>query len=182
MAIPASAIPLSGLASCLIREKLISATRAQRAFADAAKRGKPFVQYLVEEKILDSRRIAMTTCEELGIPLLDLNAIDTTNLPLDMVNERLVRKHRALPIHRRGNHLFVALSDPTNHQALDEIRFNTGLTTEAVLVEEDKLAVAIEKAINRALESTHSVMGQIIASDLVNLDQAAAEERPANEE
>jgi type IV pilus assembly protein PilB len=182
MAIPASAIPLSGLASCLIREKLISEARAQSAFADATKRGKPFVQYLVEEKILDSRRIALTTCEELGIPLLDLSAIDTSNLPLDMVNERLVRKHRALPIHRRGNRLFVALSDPTNHQALDEIRFNTGLTTEAVLVEEDKLAVAIEKAINRALESTHSVMGQIIASDLVNLEQAAAEERPVTEE
>jgi type IV pilus assembly protein PilB len=58
MAIPASAIPLSGLASCLIREKLISEARAQSAFADATKRGKPFVQYLVEEKILDSRRIA----------------------------------------------------------------------------------------------------------------------------
>ncbi len=182
MATPASAIPLSGLATCLIREKLLTESRALSAFADAAKRGKPFVQYLVEEKILDSRRIAMTTCEELGIPLLDLNAIDASSLPVDMINERLVRKHRALPIFRRGNRLFVALSDPTNHQALEEIRFNTGLTTEAVLVEENKLVVAIEKAINRALESTQSVMGQIIASDLVNLEQAAAEERPITEE
>jgi len=182
MATPASAIPLSGLATCLIREKLLTESRALSAFADAAKRGKPFVQYLVEEKILDSRRIAMTTCEELGIPLLDLNALDASSLPVEMVNERLVRKHRALPIFRRGNRLFVALSDPTNHQALEEIRFNTGLTTEAVLVEENKLVVAIEKAINRALESTQSVMGQIIASDLVNLEQAAAEERPITEE
>ena len=95
MATPASAIPLSGLATCLIREKLLTESRALSAFADAAKRGKPFVQYLVEEKILDSRRIAMTTCEELGIPLLDLNALDASSLPVEMVNERLVRKHRA---------------------------------------------------------------------------------------
>ena len=174
--------PLSGLASSLVREKLISEARAQSAFQDATRRGKPFVQYLVEEKILDSHRIALVTCEELGIPLLDLSALDLATLPLDLVNEKLVRKHRALPIHRRGTRLFVALADPTNHEALDEIRFNTGLTTAAVLVEEDKLAVTIEKVINRLHESEHSVMGQIMASELVNLDQAAAEEQVTTEE
>ena len=122
------------------------------------------------------------TCEELGVPLLDLGAIDVATLPLELVNERLVIKHRALPIHRRGTRLFVALSDPTNHEALDEIRFNTGLTTEAVLVEEDKLALAMEKAINRLHESEHSVMGQIMASDLVNLEQVASEEHQGAEE
>ncbi len=174
--------PLSGLASSLVREKLISEARAQSAFQDATRRGKPFVQYLVEEKILDSHRIALVTCEELGIPLLDLSALDLATLPLDLVNEKLVRKHRALPIHRRGTRLFVALADPTNHEALDEIRFNTGLTTAAVLVEEDKLAVTMEKVINRLHESEHSVMGQIMASELVNLDQAAAEEQVTTEE
>ena len=181
MANPA-APPLSGLASSLVREKLLTEARAQGAFADAARRGKPFVQHLVEEKILDGRRIALVTCEELGVPLLDLGAIDVATLPLELVNERLVIKHRALPIHRRGTRLFVALSDPTNHEALDEIRFNTGLTTEAVLVEEDKLALAMEKAINRLHESEHSVMGQIMASDLVNLEQVASEEHQGAEE
>jgi type IV pilus assembly protein PilB len=179
---PPGPLPLSGLASSLVREKLISEARAQSAYQDAARRGKPFVQYLVEEKILDSHRIAVVTCEELGIPLLDLSALDLATLPLDLVNEKLVRKHRALPIHRRGTRLFVALADPTNHEALDEIRFNTGLTTEAVLVEEDKLAVTMEKVINRLHESEHSVMGQIMASELVNLDQAAAEEQVTTEE
>ncbi len=182
MPAPPGPLPLSGLASSLVREKLISEARAQSAFQDAARRGKPFVQYLVEEKILDSHRIALVTCEELGIPLLDLSALDLATLPLDLVNEKLVRKHRALPIHRRGTRLFVALADPTNHEALDEIRFNTGLTTAAVLVEEDKLAVTMEKVINRLHESEHSVMGQIMASELVNLDQAAAEEQVTTEE
>ncbi len=175
MATTPSAIQLSGLASCLIRESLLTEARALSALAEAAKRGKPFVQHLVEEKILDSRRIALVTCEELGVPLLDLNAVNPANLPLDLVNEKLVRKHRALPIHRRGNRLFVALSDPTNHMALDEIRFNTGLTTEAVLVEEDKLAAAIERAINRANEAQDATMSSIMETELVNLDITDAE-------
>ncbi len=175
MATTPSAIQLSGLASCLIRESLLTEARALSALAEAAKRGKPFVQHLVEEKILDSRRIALVTCEELGVPLLDLNAVNPVNLPLDLVNEKLVRKHRALPIHRRGNRLFVALSDPTNHMALDEIRFNTGLTTEAVLVEEDKLAAAIERAINRANEAQDATMSSIMETELVNLDITDAE-------
>ncbi len=175
MATTPSAIQLSGLASCLIRESLLTEARALSALAEAAKRGKPFVQHLVEAKILDSRRIALVTCEELGVPLLDLNAVNPANLPLDLVNEKLVRKHRALPIHRRGNRLFVALSDPTNHMALDEIRFNTGLTTEAVLVEEDKLAAAIERAINRANEAQDATMSSIMETELVNLDITDAE-------
>ncbi len=175
MATTPSAIQLSGLASCLIRESLLTEARALSALAEAAKRGKPFVQHLVEEKILDSRRIALVTCEELGVPLLDLNAVNPANLPLDLVNEKLVRKHRALPIHRRGNRLFVALSDPTNHMALDEIRFNTGLTTEAVLVEEDKLAAAIKRAINRANEAQDATMSSIMETELVNLDITDAE-------
>ena len=174
--------PLAGLAACLVREGLISEARAQGALAEAVRRGRSLVQHLVEEKILDSRRIAQTTCEELGVPLLDLEALDLSRLPLDLINEKLVRKHRALPIHRRGNRLFVALADPTNHQALDEIRFNTGLATEAVVAEEDKLALVMDKAIRRLHESEHSVMGQIMAADLVKLDQAAAEEVAAVEE
>jgi type II secretory ATPase GspE/PulE/Tfp pilus assembly ATPase PilB-like protein len=61
-------------------------------------------------------------------------------MPFTLVDEKLIRKHRALPIHRRGNRLFLAVSDPTNDRALEEIRFNTGMATDAILVEEDKLA------------------------------------------
>jgi type IV pilus assembly protein PilB len=77
-----------------------------------------------------------------------------------------VRKHRALPIFRRGNRLFLALSDPTNDQALEEIRFNTGLATDAVLVEEDKLKGAIETAI----EAQDTTMTELMDADLEKLE------------
>ena len=157
---------LSGLALRLVRDNLISERDAIAAYEDAARRRQAFVPYLVEQKLLDSRSIAVAASHEFGVPLLDLHALDLLNLPVNLVDERLVRKHRALPIFRRGNRLFLALSDPTNDQALEEIRFNTGLATDAVLVEEDKLKGAIETAI----EAQDTTMTELMDADLEKLE------------
>ncbi|MFB1486661.1 MULTISPECIES: type IV-A pilus assembly ATPase PilB [unclassified Thiocapsa] len=163
---------LSGLALRLVRDNLISEREAIAAYDDAARRRQAFVPYLVEQKLLDSRRIAVAASHEFGVPLLDLHALDLLNLPVNLVDERLVRKHRALPIFRRGNRLFLALSDPTNDQALEEIRFNTGLATDAVLVEEDKLKAAIETAI----EAQDTTMTELMDADLDKLEIAPDDE------
>ena len=157
---------LSGLALRLVRDNLISERDAIAAYEDAARRRQAFVPYLVEQKLLDSRSIAVAASHEFGVPLLDLHALNLLNLPVNLVDERLVRKHRALPIFRRGNRLFLALSDPTNDQALEEIRFNTGLATDAVLVEEDKLKGAIETAI----EAQDTTMTELMDADLEKLE------------
>ncbi|NCC29511.1 MAG: type IV-A pilus assembly ATPase PilB, partial [Gammaproteobacteria bacterium] len=159
---------LSGLALRLVRDHLISEREAIAAYDEATRRRQAFVPYLVEQKLLDSRRIAVAASHEFGVPLLDLHAIDLLNLPVNLVDERLVRKHRALPVFRRGNRLFLALSDPTNDQALEEIRFNTGLATDAVLVEEDKLKAAIETAI----EAQDTTMTELMDADLDKLEIA----------
>jgi type IV pilus assembly protein PilB len=159
---------LSGLAGRLVRDRLISDTQAQTACIESAKRRQPLVQYLVEQKLLDSRRIAIAASNEFGVPLFDLDAVDLPDLPTNLVDEKLIRKHRALPIYRRGNRLFLALSDPTNGQALEDVRFNTGLTTEVVLVEDDKLAAAIE----RAIEAQDTTMTGLMDTELDNLDIA----------
>ncbi|QVL51059.1 MAG: type IV-A pilus assembly ATPase PilB [Thiocapsa sp.] len=157
---------LSGLALRLVRDNLISEREAIAAYDDATRRRQSFVSYLVEQKLLDGRKIAVAASHEFGVPLLDLHALDLLNLPVNLVDERLVRKHRALPIFRRGNRLFLALSDPTNDQALEEIRFNTGLATDAVLVEEDKLKAAIETAI----EAQDTTMTELMDADLEKLE------------
>jgi type IV pilus assembly protein PilB len=166
MATTQSKIHLSGLARRLIQDELISEQDAEQAFQNALKDRIPFVAYLVEKKILDSRRIATSASKEFGVPLFDLTALDKENMPTSLVEEKLIRKHRALPIFRRGNRLFIAVSDPTNHQGLDEIKFNTGLASEAVLVEEDKLTQAIEKA----LDTDDTSMADLMDADLDNLD------------
>ncbi len=172
MATEQTSIKHSGLANRLIHDQLLSNDIAEQAREQALKQRIPLVQYLVNNKILDSRRIALAAAQEFGVPLLDLDAIDLKETPSELVGEKLVRKHRALPLFKRGNRLFLAVSDPTNHQGLDEIRFNTGMAAEAVLVEENKLAAAIEQV----QEAEESAMADITDTDLDNLDVATEED------
>ncbi len=178
MATNQTAVKPSGLAWRLVRDQLVTEAQVQTAYQEALKHRQPFVQFLVENKVLDSLRIAVAAADEFGVPLLDLDAIDPRELPVNLVDEKLVLKHRALPIFRRGNRLFLAVSDPTNHQGLDEIRFNTGLATDAILVEESKLKAAIE----RAIESQDTGMSDITDTDLDNLDIAGDDDEQNDNE
>lgn len=89
--------------------------------------------------------MAEIASEHFGMAFMDLNCLDKETQPKGLVSEKLVRQHHALPLWRRGNKLFVGISDPSNHQAINDIQFSTGLSTEAILVEDDKLTEAIEK-------------------------------------
>jgi len=169
MATSQATVKPSGLAWRLVRDQIMSEAQVETAHREALKRQQPFVQYLVEQERLDSRRIAIAASDEFGVPLLDLDAMDPAELPSGVIDEKLMRRHRALPLFQRGNRLFVGVSDPANHRALDEIRFATGLAADAILVEESKLAAAIEKAI----EAQDSTMPGNLDADLENLDIAA---------
>ena len=173
MATTQTQLKLSGLANRLIQDKLLSVEEAERSFEQALKQSTPFVQHLVKNKILDSRRIAVAAAQEFGVPLFDLDAIEPAEIPSSLVEDKLIRKHHALPLFKRGNRVFLAVSDPTNHQGLDEIRFNTGMATEAVLVEEDKLTAAIEKQ-QDARDNTS--IADITDTDLDQLDIASDED------
>lgn len=178
MSVDPAKIKPSGLAWRLVRDGLLSEQQAAAAYEEATKRRLPFVTHLVEQKLLDSRAIAVAASHEFGVPLLDLTAIESSEMPVNLVDERLIRKHHALPLFRRGNRLFLAVSDPTNDQALEEIRFNTGLTTDAVLVEEDKLRAAIEKAI----EAQDTTMSEFMDADLEKLEIASDDEEDKGED
>jgi type IV pilus assembly protein PilB len=155
---------ISGLAKCLVRQGLLSETAAQRYIGDALQKKLPLATYLVTQNHLPSLAIADTVSREFGLPLLDLNAYIPELAPVRIVSERLVRQHRILPLFKRGSRLFVALSDPTNFQGLDEIKFQTRLSTECVIVEEDKLA----RLIDVVLEAADTSMKDLI--DTVDLD------------
>ena len=166
-------VPLSGLARRLVEESVLDAGAAMRSTEEARREGTPFVAYLVKHGVADSRHIAVSASQEFGVPILDLSAFDIDAIPRDLVKESLIRQHHALPLVRRGMRLFMAVSDPTNLQALDEIKFQTGVNTEAVLVEEDKLQVLIEQFLNR--QDNHS-LGDLGDDSLENLDMEAFQE------
>jgi type IV pilus assembly protein PilB len=134
---------LSGLAGRIVAEGLISAQDARDAQKEASSQKKPFVQFLVENSAVDSQRLAEVASHEFGVPLFDIHAFNQVNLPEGLVDANLVTKHHALPLFHRGNRLFIAVSDPTNLAALDEIKFHTGINTDAILVEERALNTII---------------------------------------
>ena len=164
---------LSGLALRLVRDSLLTAADAERLHAEALANKVPFVTQLVESKKLNAAVVARVASEEFGIPLFDISVLDVESAPVKLVDEKILRRHRVLPLHKRGTRLYVAIADPTNVQALDEIKFHTGLGTEAILVEEDKLATILEKS----LEAADTTLIDITGDDsLENLEIVAGQE------
>jgi type IV pilus assembly protein PilB len=167
MAIPNTATNLSGLAARLVRDNLLNATDAEKIQAEASAHKTSFVSRLVESKKLDSAVIARAASEEFGVPLFEITSLDLETAPVKLVDEKIIRRHLVLPIYKRGNRLYVAIADPTNLAALDEIKFNTGLVTEPILVDHTKLGGAIDKCIE-----AHDTTFQSLSTDdgLENLD------------
>lgn len=173
MAAPATIQPLAGLARKLVADGLLDELSAVRAQEEAQKKKTPLVGYLVEQKLVAPSALAQSAAEEFGYPVFDLSVMDPDVLPRDVMDDKLIQKHHALPLFRRGKRLYVALSDPTNLNALDEIKFNTGLPTEPVLVEQDKLARLIDEVLN----SAGAMMEGLMDEDLDRLQVSADEDK-----
>ncbi len=163
---------LNGLAKRLVSDEILTQEQAVEAFQYARQNKLPFVTHLVQSGLTGSKAVATAAADEFGTPLLDLSAFDPAIFPRDLVDAKLIRNHHALPLFRRGNRLYVALSDPTNLQALDEIKFNTGINTDAILVEENKLTIAIENL----LDEQEDILGALDDTDLDNLDIESVDE------
>jgi len=138
-------VALSGLAKQMVLAGLLDDRTAQQAHQQAVRNKLSLVTYVVQNKLASGRAVAELAADQFGVAYMDLNALDKESQLKDVVSEKLARQHRVLPLVKRGHKLFVAVSDPTNHQAVTDIQFSTGLTTEAILVEDDKLGNAIDK-------------------------------------
>jgi type IV pilus assembly protein PilB len=166
-------VVLTGLAKQLVLNDLLDEKNAQQAYLQAQRDKISLVSYLVQNKLVKSLVLAEIASEQFGVPFLDLSCLDKDSLPKGLVSEKLIRQHNVLPLWRRGNKLFIGISDPTNHQAVTDIQFNTGLTTEAILVEDNKLTDAIDKF----FDSQSSGMGDLADVDLEGLDVGVADDK-----
>jgi type IV pilus assembly protein PilB len=167
---PQANIILSGLAKKLIIDGYIDESAALDAAAKSQNNKQGLVSYLVEHNYVDSKLIAISASTEFGVPLFDLESMDIDQIPMDSVSEKLIVKHHAIPLFKRGKRLFVAVSDPTNLGALDEFKFHSGLTTEAVLVDEKKLISIITKILDE--KESGDFGDEFDDADLDNLDVA----------
>jgi len=150
MAVTTAKVQVTGLARKLVMDGLLTEEAAAKAWEEASANKTPFVSHVVGNRLVSATAVAQVAADEFGVPVLDINCIEIDADVTKLVAEKLVRENHALPIYKRGNRLFIAVSDPTNLQALDEIKFATRAQTEAILVEDDKLVKAIEKALDAA--------------------------------
>ncbi len=176
MAATASQTNLAGLPRRLVQDGIISEDQLQKATAAARKQKVSLVAYIVNEDLADSRAIAVAASHEFGVPLLDLDSIDIDIDVIRAVDQKLITKHRVLPLVKRGQRIFLGISDPTNLQAIDDIKFQTSLRIDPVVVEQDKL----EDRITKAIEAVDTSMSGLEDDDfdLENLDIGSAEEDP----
>jgi type IV pilus assembly protein PilB len=165
-------VTLTGLARRFVDDGLLDEATAKDAFLQASQNRIPLITYLTQNNLADSSKLAFSAAMEFGVSVLDLSAFTPEMMPDKVVDEKLIRKHNALPLYKRGNRLFIAVSDPTNIQALDEIKFNTGLSTDAILVDDAKLREAIDKY----LESHDTTMGDLNDADLEGVETEGGEQ------
>ncbi len=135
----------TGLPNRLIQQGILAHEDAEKYILAARQEKTSLVSYLVGAGKVPAKSVASAVAEEFGDPLMDLSAFQKASLVKELVDPKLVSKHHVLPLFRRGSRLYVAVSDPTNLAALEEIRFNTGLNVETIVVEEDKLSQWIEQ-------------------------------------
>ncbi len=157
MATPAEQTPLSGLARHLINRGMLDAGQARVAQAGARKSKQQLVSYLVKQGMVDAQALARAIGEEFSVPIVNLDALQVDLDLARSIGEPLIRNHRVIPFFKRGKRLYIATSDPTSNQALDEIKFNTGQIVESVLCEDDKL----DRHLENLLQSIDTSLGDL---------------------
>lgn len=141
-----SAFPnFGGIALQLVQAGIVTESAMQKALTETQQSKQNLIAYLVEEKIASPDKVAELVAREFGDALIDLDALNPDYVPKEAIEEKLVRDFCILPVFQRGNRLFVAMSDPTNIDALDAIKFGTRLTVETVVAEHHKIKSMIEK-------------------------------------
>ena len=173
-----AAITFSPLGRALVQQGKLVQGDANAIQAEAKKAGVTFIEQLCASKRLSPKEIALFAAHTFGVPLLDLAAVDADQLPTTLLDTKLVATKRVLPLQKRGNRLFVGMSDPTNDQLLSELKFATGSTLEPVVVEEDKLAILLKRFGETSAKALDQLMGDDTA--LENIDLGAGDEPQAD--
>ena len=172
---------LSGLARRLVNEGHLSTEQVMEAAGAARREQMPLVRRLVGSGLLTAATVARASAEEFGDPVIDLDAFSPDVRVKDLVDTKLIARHTVLPLYKRGSRLFVAVSDPTNLPALEEIRFNTGLNVETVIVEDDKLTRWIDRLESEAEGKAFADLDEGLDNlDVANGEPAADAKDEAN--
>ncbi|MDR3491238.1 MAG: type IV-A pilus assembly ATPase PilB [Gammaproteobacteria bacterium] len=149
---------LSGFALYLSENNLIDNQTALHGLEEAKLSNNSYIEYLVKQKILDEVAVARAAAEYFGLPLCDITAFNVDQVPSEYLNNQLVRKQQGLPLFKKNNLLYIAITDPTLEN-LSEIRFISGLDIRLLVVESSKLTQVINDLLNTLILSEMSGLG-----------------------
>jgi type IV pilus assembly protein PilB len=174
LATSTASVLLSGLGRALVQQDILRQQEADQTQLAANNASMTFVEQLISAKKISAYKLAEFASNTFGVPLFDLNSFDTTSINQEWIDVKIISARRALPLHKRGNRLYVAVSDPTNLQALEEFRFKTNLIAEPVIVEDDKLA----KAIVAVSDRNDKTLSKLVGSEDVDLELSGGDAAP----
>jgi type IV pilus assembly protein PilB len=157
---PTTGSSLPGLARALVQAGRLPLTQADSLQKKAAADKVSFIDTLLGSGSIDARGLAVFCSETFGYPLLDLSALNLEALPANAIDMRLMQAQRVVALSRRGNKMSVALSDPTNNQALDQIKFQSESTVEPVIVPHDALLSLLASLAKGADQSINELVGE----------------------
>ena len=172
MAATPQAAPLGGLARALVQAGRLKEAEAEQLQTNAGHEKQSLIEQVIASKKMSALDIARFVADTFGYPLLDIAAFDETHIPVNAIDRKLIATHKVIPLNQRGNRLSVAIADPTNLRALDEIRFQTGLGVDPIIVEQPKLAPLVAKYAESAEEALRGLTADDINLDFLDEDQA----------
>ena len=158
---------ISGLARALLQAGQITPQQADTIARQATSEKTAFIDTLLKSEIMNSPRLAAFCSQTFGYPLLDLAAFNSSNLPDKIIDAKLMQSQRVIALAKRGNKVLVAISDPTNSQALDQIKFQTQLAVEPIIVDHGTLLKLIEKLGQSAEQNLTELIGDDLDIDFM---------------
>ena len=180
MSASSSGIALTGLARALVQAERLSLEDAE-AIARQAPSAELFIEPLIASGRFSARALAEFASQTFGFPLLDLDALEVADLPLSLIDRKLIQTRKILPLKMRGNRLSVAVSDPSSSQTLNEAKFQTGLTLDPVVVEDDKLRILINRLLAASDATLRSYVNDDLTVELSAVEMQAADDPSSTE-
>ena len=150
---------MSGLARALTQAGRLTAAQAELLQKKAVSDKVQFIDTLVTSGLIDSRALAVFCAETFGYPMMELSSFNVALLPAKVIDDRLMQAQRVIALARRGNKMSVAISDPTNTQALDQIKFQSEASVEPVIVPHDALLALLALLGKSAEQSLSELAG-----------------------
>ncbi|HMY50019.1 MAG TPA: ATPase, T2SS/T4P/T4SS family, partial [Zoogloea sp.] len=165
-------VALSGLARALVQHGRLMESEALSCTTPS---GNPneFIIEAIKRGLISAAEVARFSAATFGYPLLDLGSFDEAHFALDAIDRKLMAKHQAVPLGRRGNRLTLAMADPSNLRVLDEIRFQSGLAVDPVVVEAPKLVELVERLSESASTVLKDMTGDEFDMDLLGKEGAS---------